>query len=223
MAPDAGSGHDGRVPETAAVPVLVLLEGPSDVAALEAVLTSRGGKGEGTAYRLVDMGGVTNVARHLAEGARQRPAPRVLGLCDAAEAWVVVRALRDAGHDVDDEADLERFGFFVCDRDLEEELIRAHGVDACLALLERQGLGHRFRAFSRQRAWTGRPVEDRLRRFSGVASGRKVRLARDLAEALGPDQLPAPIRGLVDRIGTRPTPAPTVGTGSRSGLRGWAP
>ncbi|GAA5167979.1 hypothetical protein [Ornithinimicrobium tianjinense] len=194
------------MPVAPAVPVLVLLEGPSDVAALDAVLDGQSQgqgprrTGEGTAYRLVDMGGVTNVARHLAAAGRQRPAAEVLGLCDAAEAWVVVRALREAGRDVDDVADLARWGFFVCDRDLEEELIRALGAEACLALLEREGLGERFRAFSRQRPWVDRPVEDRLHRFAGVASGRKIRLARAMAAALRPDEVPPPIAALVSRL-----------------------
>jgi hypothetical protein len=189
----------------AAVPpsTLVLLEGPSDVAALEAVLTARGAEVRGTAYRLVDMGGVTNTAAHLRRAVQDRgdgEAPRVLGLCDAGEAWVVVRALRDTGREVEEEADLAAHGFFVCDRDLEDELVRALGVRRCLALLEAEGLGHRFRAFSAQRAWAERPVEERLRRFSGIASGRKIRLARAMAAALPPAEVPLPIARLVARI-----------------------
>lgn len=183
---------------------LVLLEGPSDVAALEAVLAAREPELRGAAYRLVEMGGVTNTAAHLRRALRDRggrEAPRVLGLCDAREAWVVVRALRGTGVRVDDEAELAAHGFFVCDRDLEDELVRALGVQRCLELLEAEGLAHRFRAFSAQRAWADRPVEERLRRFSGIASGRKIRLARAMAAALPPEEVPDPIARLVARIG----------------------
>lgn len=183
---------------TDAAPALVLLEGPSDVAALEAVLAVREPAVPRTAYRLVDMGGVTNTATHLRTATTASPS--VLGLCDAAEAWVVVRALQEQGLAVRGAEDLPAHGFFVCERDLEEELIRALGVDGCLVLLEGMGLGHRFRSFSRQRAWAERPVEDRLHRFAGVASGRKIRLAGAMAAALRPDRVPPPIAGLVASV-----------------------
>lgn len=181
-----------------AAPALVLLEGPSDVAALEAVLTARRPTVPGTAYRLVDMAGVTNTATHLRAAAASSPPRPVLGLCDAGEAWVVVRALQEQGLPVRGAGDLPQHGFFVCERDLEDELIRALGVEECLRLLDGMGLGHRFRSFSRQRAWSDRPVEDRLHRFAGVASGRKIRLAGAMAAALPPGRVPPPIAGLVE-------------------------
>lgn len=185
------------------VPVHVLLEGPSDVAALEAVLATRAPAVPRTAYRLVDMGGVTNTDAHL-RAAAARPAP-VLGLCDEREAWVVVGALRRQGVAVAGERALDRHGFFVCRADLEEELIRALGVEECLVLLRRLGLGGRFATFSGQPAWAGRPVGARLHRFMGVASGRKVRLAGAMAAALPPERVPPPIARLVDRLAGRPT------------------
>lgn len=178
----------------------VLLEGPSDVAALEAVLATRAPAVPRTAYRLVDMGGVTNTATHLRAAG---PAP-VLGLCDERETWVVVGALRRRGLVVEGEQDLGRLGFFVCRADLEEELIRALGVPECMELLGRLGLGGRFATFSGQPAWAGRPVEVRLHRFMGVASGRKVRLAGAMASALPPERVPPPIARLVDRLAGRP-------------------
>jgi hypothetical protein len=186
------------MPQGTAAPALVLLEGPSDVAALEEVLAARGPEVSRPAYRLVDMGGVTNTATHLRAAAAA--GARVLGLCDAGEAWVVARALERRGEPVADVADLPRHGFFVCRRDLEEELIRALGVDACLALLEDLGLGARFRVFSTQPAWVDRPVGERLHRFAGVASGRKIRLARAMAARLPPRAVPSPIAALVDHL-----------------------
>src|SRR5690606_1571378 len=106
------------------------------------------------------------------------------------------RALREQGLRVRDAGDLPEHGFFVCRRDLEDELIRALGVEECLRLLDGMGLAHRFRSFSRQRAWSDRSVEDRLHRLAGVASGRKIRLAREMARALPPDRVPPPIAAL---------------------------
>lgn len=181
-------------------PTLVLLEGPSDVAAITAVLgDSLAGAGHAS-YALVDMGGVTNVGAHLRRAAEHRPAPRMIGLCDAGEAGVVVRALQRLGRDVEEPADLAAEHFFVCERDLEDELIRALGPDTCLGLLEEVGLAPRFASFSRQPAWQGRPLVQRLHRFCGIASGRKVMLAGVMAAALGPGQLPAPLAGLVGSL-----------------------
>lgn len=184
--------------------VHVLLEGPSDVAAVEEVLLARAPAGpaeaRGAAYRLIDMGGVTNTDARLREAAALDPPPRVVGLCDAGEARVVVRALQRRGVGLGGPEDLAAHGFFVCERDLEDELIRALGLEACVALLERLGLGPRFRAFSGQRVWAGRPLADRLHRFAGVAAGRKVRLAQAMARELGPDRVPPPISALVEQL-----------------------
>nr|WP_281496723.1 hypothetical protein [Ornithinimicrobium sp. F0845] len=190
--------------EPAPPQTLVLLEGPSDVAAVTALLP-RGPRetDDGpvrTAYSLVDLGGVTNVGAHLLRAAAARPAPRVVGLCDAGESRVVLRALQRVGREVTEVDDLPAEGFFVCERDLEEELIRALGTTRCLEVLADQGLAARFEAFSRQRAWAGRPLTERLHRFSGIASGRKILLAGAMARALAPDRVPAPLAGLLRRL-----------------------
>lgn len=183
---------------------LVLLEGPSDVAAVTGLLAHRAGEvgsGPGApAYSLVDLGGVTNVGAHLQRATALSPVPRLLGLCDRGESRVVVAALRRIGRDVSEPEDLPGEGFFVCDRDLEEELIRALGPDGCLDLLEEVGLGARFAAFSRQRAWAGRPLSQRLHRFSGTTAGRKIMLAGAMAAALGPERAPGPLAALIDAL-----------------------
>ena len=170
------------------MPALVLLEGRSDVAAVRTVATRLGLPVDG--YRLVDMGGITNVRRHLA-AARDA---QVVGMCDAGEAHVVARALRI------DEARLAEHGFEVCDADLEDELIRACGPDRVLDVLDRWGLSARFATFCNQPAWRDRAVPDRLHRFAGTTSGRKALLAEALAEALEPDRVPAPLVALLERI-----------------------
>ena len=114
-----------------------------------------------------------------------------------------MRALRSAGRDVADRLGLERLGFWVCDRDLEDELIRALGADRVVMALEELGEAERFRAFQRQPQWRGRPVRDQLRRFAGTTSGRKLTFARRLAEELTPATTPPPLAGLVDAVTAR--------------------
>ena len=64
---------------------------------------------------------------------------------------------------------MEQLGFYVCDPDLEAELIRALGPDAVEAVLEAQKELGSFRTFQRQPAQRERPVEKQLQRFMGHA------------------------------------------------------
>ena len=164
---------------------IVLVEGQSDVAALTTLAAGRGLTGR---MRVVAMGGVTNVRRHVAQLSATEPDALVLGLCDLPERRFMERA-RPALAEV-----------FVCDRDLEDELIRALGPEPVLDVLDRlQELG-RFRTFQGQPEWRQRSVPEQLRRFAGTRSGRKTVLAAALASALTPSTTPAPLRGLLDLV-----------------------
>ena len=176
-------------------PVVVLVEGASDAAVVRVLCGARGVDLETVDVR--DMGGVTNVGHHLREldGSAQ-----VLGLYDAPEERFVIRGLRSTGRVVSTRDDLRRLGFVVCDRDLEDELIRALGPARVESILVELGELERFRAFQRQPQWRGRDVADQLHRFAGTASGRKLLLARRLAEELSPATTPAPLTSLVDQI-----------------------
>jgi hypothetical protein len=174
-------------------PVHVLLEGTSDVAAVRVAASVAGRSSDGV--RLVDMGGATNARRVLETLVPDGHS--VLGLCDRNEAPYVLRALRHVGYDVRDVDSLPRHGFWVCDRDLEEELIRAVGARRALEVLEETRLSTSFATFTRQPAWADRPFADQLRRFAGAGSGRKELLAGALTAVLTPDELPPPLAGLV--------------------------
>lgn len=175
--------------------VVVLVEGASDAAVVE-LLAAR----PAPDLEVVAMGGVTNVARHVRRLVGRSPAPVVLGLCDLPERRFLER--------VDPPLD----GIFVCDRDLEEELIRAVGVDPVLEVLADLGDLDRFRTFQGQPEWRGRPLADQLRRFAGTRSGRKAVLATALAGRLGPDDVPPPLARLLARaaalLADRSRPAP---------------
>lgn len=186
--------HDGGV-RTGPV---VLLEGVSDVAAVRAAAGVRGA--DLTGVRLVDLGGITNVRREMERLGREEPEREILGLCDVAEARFAMRAVEDGGGWVRDPSDLATYGFFVCDADLEEELIRALGERRVLEVIDAIGLGRKLSQLQQQPAWSDRPLAEQLHRFAGVASGRKELLAGALVDALGPTELPEPLAMLLDRI-----------------------
>lgn len=176
----------------------VLLEGVSDVAALRALAATRGLDLHGVL--LLDLQGVTNVRRALHARHQLDPGAEVLGLCDAAEVDVVIRALASLDRPVRDASDLPSHGFFVCRADLEEELLRAVGTARALEVVDQLGLSGKLAGLQQQPAWQDRPLEQQLHRFCGVAAGRKQLLAARLAAALGPDEVPEPLHLLLDRI-----------------------
>ncbi len=184
----------GPVPDVA-----VLVEGRSDAVAVAVLLRERGLDADGL-VEVVSMEGVTNAARELERLHRERPGTTVLGLYDAAEERFVAGALRRAGVLLDGSADLAAHGFFVCDADLEDELIRAVGVEGVEEALAELGHLARFRTFQHQPEWRGRPLTDQLHRFAGSGSGRKAALAERLALRLDPMSLPPPLEALLARI-----------------------
>ena len=112
---------------------VVLVEGLSDRAAVQAVARKTGRKLEDEGIAIVPMGGATNIRRFLTTfGPRGRDV-RIAVLCDAAESAYFAQALTAA------DADGELAGrLFVCHRDLEDELIRALGGAAVEAVIDQR-------------------------------------------------------------------------------------
>jgi hypothetical protein len=179
--------------------VIVLVEGPSDAAVVRALAGARGIAAD-DGLTVLPMGGITNVRRFLDLFGLDVPGRQVLGLCDAPEERFVVRALRAHGVRVGSRAEMAQHGFFCCDADLEDELLRAVGVAAVEDALGSLGELARFRVFQRQPEWRARPLHDQLHRFAGSGSGRKSTLAKQLAARLTPTTTPAPLAALLDRV-----------------------
>jgi hypothetical protein len=180
---------------------VVLVEGASDRAAVEA-LASRGGRdlaGEGVT--VVSMGGATNIGAYLSKLGPAGADLRLAGLCDAGEVHVFGRALERAGFGRGlDRAGLEALGFYVCDADLEDELIRALGIEAVEAVVASLGELASFRTMQQQPAQRHRRRDQQLRRFMGTRGGRKIRYASALVDALDPARVPLPLDRLLAAV-----------------------
>ncbi|HWJ82765.1 MAG TPA: hypothetical protein VNS55_11055 [Nocardioides sp.] len=159
---------------------LLLVEGESDRAAL-ATLAVRLGH-DLTGHEVRPMGGITNLRRHLADAGDAR----VVLVHDAGETPYVERTLADLGRD------LPRF---VCDADLEDELVRALGVPAVLEVVAAAGDLRAWEILCNQPFHRERSEAAVLRRFFGTTSGRKEKYAALLTAALEPDRAPAPLSG----------------------------
>ena len=81
---------------------------------------------------------------------------------------------------------------------LEDELIRSLGAVAVERVIADQGELESFRTFQRQPAWRARTHEEQLRRFFGTFSGRKIRSAPLLVDALDLSRVPMPLDRLLD-------------------------
>lgn len=179
--------------------MFVLLEGPSDVAAVSALMKTLGI--DPVPVELVSLNGVTNVGRVLEEIRLLRGTDAdVVGLCDAADTRFVEKALVADGLPVADATDLPVYGFFVCQQDLEDELIRALGPGRALVALQGAGLGSKLEALRTQEPWVDRPLAEQLHRFCGAASGRKELAAGILATAMSEADIPEPLAMLLERI-----------------------
>jgi hypothetical protein len=185
--------------------VWVLLEGASDVAAVRVVAERSGIDLAAVGVHLTDMRGATNIRRHLVAATEAAESPRVLGMCDAPEAPFFLRALRGVGCAVEAVDELPDWGFQVCDRDLEDELMRDLGEVGTREVLEELGLTQRFAMLTQQPAWVSGTFHEQVHRFAGAASGRKELMAAAMAEALDMDSLPKPLAGLLEAI-ARPGP-----------------
>lgn len=177
----------------------MFVEGASDRAALLAAADVLGVDLDAARVGIVPMEGFTGIGRFLATyGAGGRDLV-LAGLCDEAESGHVARHLDRAGLGADPEA----AGFAVCRADLEDELIRAAGTERVRAVLDAAGDGASYARFRRQPAQRDRDEPARLRRFLGTRSGRKIVMADALTRALAPDEVPAPLRAVLGRVGPR--------------------
>jgi hypothetical protein len=168
------------------VRAVVLVEGVSDQAAVEALARRRGRDLGSEGVAVVPMGGAQAIGRFLDRFGPRGLDVRLAGLCDSAEEDDFRRGLERAGLG----SDLARLGFYVCVADLEDELIRALGVNAVEAIADAQGELASFRTFQKQPAQQQRTHEQQLHRWMG---NRKIRYAPLLVDALDPARVPRPL------------------------------
>jgi hypothetical protein len=180
---------------------VVLVEGNSDRVALHTLAARRGRDLAAEDIQVVAMDGITNTRAFASRFGPQGLGVPLAGLYDAAEEPKLRRGLAAAGLKAALEPDgSARLGFYQCSADLEDELIRALGVEAVEAVIEAANETRSLQLLAgmpAQRDWTREAV---LRRFLGSRSGRKARYAALLVDALEPGQEPGPLAALLARV-----------------------
>jgi hypothetical protein len=178
---------------------VVLVEGISDRHAIEALAKRHGRDLAAEGVVVVPMGGAQAIGRFLERYGPRGQNLQLAGLCDVQEEDEFRRGLERAGLGSDlTRDDMERLGFYVCVRDLEDELIRALGAAGVERIAEAKGDLQSFRTLQRQPAWNGRATEEQLRRWMGSGGRRKLRYAAYLVEALELTKMPRPLTGVLN-------------------------
>lgn len=180
---------------------LVVVEGESDRIAVTTLAVRLGRDLAAEGVEIVALGGATNIRRSLRRHLAEHPGFRVTGLYDAAEERYFRRALTDCGMgEVSDRLRLEQLGFFACEADLEDELIRAVGERLMLEVIDAHGDLASFRRLQRQpvqRTWS---QHRQLHRFLSARSGNKARYAAALVQAMPLNAVPRPLAELMTRM-----------------------
>ncbi len=169
---------------------MVLVEGISDQIAVETLADRLGVDFDQAAVVVVPIGGAQAIARYVERFGST--GIRLLGLCDRSERAYYSQAF----------GRLDGIGghrYFVCESDLEEELIRAVDEADIEALLESHDDLRAFRTLQKQPMWREQPFPDQIHRWLRSVASRNLRYARWLLLAADDDRLPAP---LVDLVGT---------------------
>ncbi len=175
---------------------VILVEGISDQIALETAARCRGRDLDAEHVVVVPIGGAHAIGRFLPGFAHLL----VAGLYDVGEEAVIRRRL----------GGLE--GFFACDRDLEDELIRAVGTAGVEALFEANGDLGAFRSMQNQPAWRGHETGAQMRRFLASGSRRRRRYVRILVERA----VPPPLDAVLAYVARTSSNASATGPGASS-------
>ena len=170
---------------------VVLVEGISDRLAVEALAARRGRNLDAEGVAVVPIGGAQAIGKVLDQYGPAGLGLRLAGLCDAAEERHFRLALERAGLGSGlTREDMESLGFYVCEADLEDELVRSLEPAVLEQIIEAQGESASFRTFQKQ---LEKRALSREQQLHGFMWNRKIRYAPLLVEALDLAQVPRPL------------------------------
>lgn len=176
---------------------VILVEGPSDQYALEALADRRGQNLDAGGISIVAIGGATAIGTYMSLFGPSGFDLPLAGLCDLAEEPLCSTALRGAGHVINSRTDLEQAGFFVCDIDLEDELIRAVGPADVVQLIDAAGDLNEFQTFQQQPNFRNASLDDQVRAF---IRRQKIKYAPLLVDGLDLANVPSPLDGVLNSV-----------------------
>lgn len=179
---------------------VIIVEGISDALALRAFSRRLGRSLDAEGVTLLSADGGGGLDAYLKLLGPAGLGLDVAGLCDADQEAQWGKWLEDAGLGQSlDRAGMEALGFFVCDQDLEDELIRAVGLTGVEHLVAAEGEDQALQTFAQQPQQAAKPRQDVIRAFFRK-QGRKARYAPLLVDAVPAGQEPRPLTELLARV-----------------------
>jgi hypothetical protein len=178
---------------------VLLVEGDSDRLAIEALAEKTGRNLDAEAVSVVPINGAANAATYIDLFGPRGFDLKIAGLCDEAEERYFAGGLDRAGiAQQPSRHQMEQLGFFVCVKDLEEEIVRALGVVATEQVINANGDQHEFDMFKQQPDKVGWTPEEHVLGF--IRRGRKVQYAPLLVDALDGALVPAVLEGVLGAV-----------------------
>jgi predicted ATP-dependent endonuclease of OLD family len=176
---------------------VVLVEGYSDRLAFLTLARRMNRDLDSEGISVLSLEGGSGLAAFLALLGPQGLRLPVSGLCDADKAGEWIAALASTGAKVATRKDLTALGFFVCDRDLEDEFVKSLGEVPTRAVLAKEGAATAFQKFAAQPKYASMPLTEQLRRF---LQKDKVRWAPILVEHLDLKTTSGALRDAVSHV-----------------------
>jgi hypothetical protein len=176
---------------------VIFVEGPSDYLALRESARVLSVDLDARGVAIVSLEGAGLLENYLSFLGPPGLDLRLRGLCDLDAEVDWQQKLTNSGIPVADRTRLNASGFFVCERDLEAELVKAHGDPAVQGVIASDGEAAKFAKFCQQAAYTGLSLSEQLAAF---ARKRKTVWSPRLASELVPGNVPTPLREVLANV-----------------------
>jgi ABC-type cobalamin/Fe3+-siderophores transport system ATPase subunit len=176
---------------------VVLVEGFSDFLAIRALATTLGVNLDGAGVTLLSLEGADLVVHYLRLFGPSGLDLNLHGLCDLdhEEAWR--GRLEQVGIPAPDLPAMNAAGFYVCDPDLEAELLGALDEQQIEALIAEEGAEAHFASFSQKDLNAGLSTSELQLHY---VKSQKIRWAPLVAAAIEATRVPTPIRELIESL-----------------------
>lgn len=179
---------------------VILVEGLSDLYAIVALAERLGRNFDASGISIVDMEGAGGLKTFVELLGRAGFGLKIAGMCDADKEADWATVLHEAGITAKaTRASMHGSGFFVCDLDLEDELIRAYGTAHVVQLIKEEGEGEALEQFKGQNAYKSKPLAAQVRAFL-QKKGRKVRYAPLIVDRLDLSKVPPPLTQVLNHV-----------------------
>lgn len=176
---------------------VMFVEGPSDFLALRVAARTMHVDLDARGVAVVSLQGAGLLGTYLRLLGPEGLDLDITGLCDADAETDWQATLSAAGIPVTDRAAMNAAGFFVCEADLEQELVGALGEPTVEAVIVQEGQAARLTRFVDT---PERRLLSRAEQLAAFARNNKTRWAPRLAEELSAATVPAPLQDLLGRV-----------------------